>query len=576
MPDGSTTNVLGGALARCRGGLAAAFGFSMIANLLILVVPLYMLQVFDRVLMSQSTRTLAYLTLLAVGALVLLGVFTLLRARVLVRLGTWIDRVLAPSVFLRGIENALRGAAYRTEALRDLATLRSFLGGNGIMALFDSPWVPVYVFVIYLLHPTLGHIALGGAAVLFAAGLVMHLATSGRLKMAGSLTARNLRGAEAAYRNAEAIDGMGMGAALARRWDRGNAEVLALQALASDRAGAITAFTKFFRLFLQMGILGAGAWLVLRHELTPGGMIAASIVLGRALAPVEQAIGTWKQTMGAREAWRRLAELFAQPPLHPAVMPLPTPRGHLRVEGVTYAPPGAKAPVLKGVTLEVMPGEVLAIIGPSAAGKSTLARLMVGIGRPQAGAVRLDGAEVFAHGREELGRHVGYLPQDVELFPGTVRENIARMADGEPDKVVAAAELAGVHEMILRLPEGYETEIGEQGGLLSGGQRQRIALARALYGNPPLLVLDEPNASLDAAGEEALHRAIAAAKAAGTAVVLIAHRPSMLAHVDRLAVLKEGRLQDIGERDEIIARLPQRGGVRPGVRVVSSNGAPGS
>ncbi|MBE0530526.1 MAG: type I secretion system permease/ATPase, partial [Rhodospirillales bacterium] len=547
MPDGSTTNALGEALARCRSGLAAAFGFSMIANLLILAVPLYMLQVFDRVLMSQSTRTLAYLTILAAGALVLLGVFTFLRSRVLVRLGTWVDRVLAPSVFLRGIENALRGAPYRTEALRDLATLRSFLGGSGIMALFDSPWVPVYVFVIYLLHPTLGHIALGGAAVLFVAGLAMHRATRGRLKTAGSLAARNLRAAESAYRNAEAIDGMGMGAALARRWDRGNAEVLALQAAASDRAGTITAFTKFFRLVLQTGILGAGAWLVLRHELTPGGMIAASIVLSRALAPVEQAIGTWKQTTGASEAWRRLADLFAQPPLHPAVMPIPPSRGHLRVEGVTYTPPGAKAPVLRGISLEVKPGEVLAIIGPSAAGKSTLARLMVGIGRPQAGAVRLDGAEVFAHGREEIGRHVGYLPQDVELFPGTVRENIARMAEGEPEKVVAAAEMAGVHEMILRLPEGYETEIGEQGGLLSGGQRQRIALARALYGNPPLLVLDEPNASLDAAGEEALHGAIAAAKEAGAAVVLIAHRPSMLTHVDRLAVLKEGRLQDIGE-----------------------------
>lgn len=576
MPDGSTANALDETFRRCRGGLAAAFGFSMIANLLILAVPLYMLQVFDRVLMSQSTRTLAYLTLLAAGALALLGVFTLLRARVLVRLGTWVDRMLAPSVFLRGIENTLRGAPYRTEALRDLATLRSFLGGNGIMALFDSPWVPVFVFVIYLLHPTLGHIALGGAVVLFTAGLGMHLATSGQLRTASGLAARNLRGAEAAFRNAEVIDGMGMGAALARRWDRGNAEVLALQAVASDRAGAITAFTKFFRFLLQTGILGAGAWLVLRHELSAGGMIAASIVLGRALAPVEQAIATWKQTTGAREAWRRLAALFAQPPLHPAVMPLSPSRGHLTVEAVTYAPPGAKAPVLKGITLEVRPGEVLAIIGPSAAGKSTLARLMVGIGRPQAGAVRLDGAEVFAQGREELGRHVGYLPQDVELFPGTVRENIARMAEGEPDKVVAAAEMAGVHEMILRLPEGYETEIGEQGEALSGGQRQRIALARALYGNPALLVLDEPNASLDATGEEALQNAIAAAKQAGTAVVLIAHRPSMLAHVDRLAVLKEGRLQDIGERDEIFARLPQRGGARPGVRVVSSGGAPGS
>jgi PrtD family type I secretion system ABC transporter len=572
----STRNALDHTFARCRGGLAAVFGFSMAINLLMLAVPLYMLQIFDRVLMSQSGETLLYLTLLVAGALALLGVFELLRSRVLVRLGTWLDRALSPSVFLRGLESTLRGANYRTEALRDVATLRTFLGGGGIMALFDSPWVPIYILVVYLLHPTLGHIALAGALVLLSTALVMELATGTRLKDANALAARNLRGAESAYRNAEVIDGMGMGATLARCWDRTNADVLGLQMLASDRAGSITAFARFFRLFVQMATLGAGAWLVLQHELTAGGMVAASILLGRALAPVEQAIGTWKQTGAARDAWRRLGKLFAQKPLHPATMPLPLPRGHLRIEGVTYAPPGARLPVLKGITLEVKPGTALAIVGPSAAGKSTLARLIVGIDRPQIGAVRLDGAEIHALERGAFGRYIGYLPQDVELFPGTVRENIARMAEGDPEQVVAAAQMADVHDMILRLPQGYDTEIGEQGALLSGGQRQRIALARALYGSPALLVLDEPNASLDAAGEEALNRAVRAALETGAAIVLIAHRPAMLAHAERIAILTNGQIEGLGERDEMLARLQSNAQLRPGrppVRVISSSGS---
>jgi ATP-binding cassette subfamily C protein/ATP-binding cassette subfamily C protein EexD len=363
-----------------------------------------------------------------------------------------------------------------------------------------------------------------------------------------------------------------MGATLARRWDVGNAEMLALQAGASDRAGTLGAMTKSFRLMLQVGILGLGAWYVLQAELTPGGMIAASIILGRALAPVEMAIGAWKQMMGAREAWTRLSGLFAKAPLHPDTMPLPRPKGHLAVEGVSWSPPGVRLPVIKGVSLKVEPGEVLAVIGPSAAGKSTLARLMVGIGQPQIGRVRLDGADVFSLSRDTFGAYVGYLPQDVELFPGTVRENIARMEDGDPDKVVAAARMAGVHDMVLRLPNGYDTEIGEQGAMLSGGQRQRIGLARALYGGPVLLVLDEPNANLDATGEEALTGAILAAKRQGTTIVLVAHRPVMMTHVDKIAVLSDGQLQTFGPRDEVLAQMRPRAVPKPGqspVRVVS-------
>jgi ATP-binding cassette subfamily C protein/ATP-binding cassette subfamily C protein EexD len=330
--------------------------------------------------------------------------------------------------------------------------------------------------------------------------------------------------------------------------------------------------TKSFRLMLQIGILGLGAWYVLKAELTPGGMIAASIILGRALAPVEMAIGAWKQMMGAREAWTRLSALFAKAPLHPNTMPLPRPKGHLAVESVSWSPPGVRLPVIKGISLKIEPGEVLAVIGPSAAGKSTLARLMVGIGQPQIGRVRLDGADVFSLSRDTFGACVGYLPQDVELFPGTIRENIARMEEGDPDKVVAAARMAGVHDMVLRLPNGYDTEIGEQGAMLSGGQRQRIGLARALYGAPALLVLDEPNANLDATGEEALTGAILAAKRYGTTVVLVAHRPVMMTHVDRIAVLNDGQLQMFGGRDEVLAQMRPRavaGTGQPQVRVVA-------
>ena len=343
--------------------------------------------------------------------------------------------------------------------------------------------------------------------------------------------------------------------ALIRRWDTLNNEVLEMQRVASDRAGLISAVTKTARMFLQIAILGAGAWLVLGHELSPGGMIAASIVMGRALAPVEQAIGTWKQTVGARDAWRRLTRHLGAAPLHPPAMRLPRPKGFLSVRNVSYAPPGTSEMVLRGVTLQADPGEALAIIGPSAAGKSTLARLIVGIGSPQAGAVRLDGAEMNRWDREDFGRFVGYLPQDVELFPGTVRENIARLEEGESAEIVAAARLAGVHEMILHLPNGYETQIGERGAALSGGQRQRIGLARAVYGRPALVVLDEPNSNLDAAGEEALNGAIAGLKAAGSTVVLIAHRPALMAHVDRIAVLNEGQVQMFGESSAVLAQL---------------------
>lgn len=546
---------LGSAIARCRAGFVAVFAFSAVVNLLMLTVPVYMLQLVDRVLSSRSLETLVYLTLVAAGALAFLGLFELLRSRILVRLGTWLDAALSPEVFKRCLENALAGASYGTDSLRDLATLRGFLGGAGIMALFDTPWVPAYLAVIFLLHPLLGIVALVGSLLLFGLAFGTDRLTRRPFAQASAASARALRGAESAVRNAEILDGMGMASTLAGRWSDENDRVLAYQSSASDRAGLVAATTKAFRLFLQVVILAAGAWLVVENRLTAGGMIAASIILSRALAPVEQALGAWRHLRAAGEAWQRLSSLLDRPSRRPPAMVLPPPRGHLVADRITYTSRGAAQPILSNVSLEVPPGEVLALVGPSAAGKSTLARLLVGLDTPQSGVVRLDGADVFAWEREDFGLHVGYLPQDVELFAGTVRENIARMQVGEPSAVVEAARLAGVHEVILALPHGYETGIGENGAALSGGQRQRIALARALYGKPALLVLDEPNASLDTDGERALSAAIATLKQRGATIVLITHRPSLMAHVDRIVVLREGRVHLAGGRQQVLAQL---------------------
>lgn len=557
-------------LTRCREGLVAAGAFSLLINLLALAGSLYMLQVYDRVLPGRSVDTLIYLTIIAGAALAAMGALELMRSRILVRLGTWIDRSLSSALLERGLENTLLGIPYRTEALRDLATLRTYLGGAGIAALFDAPWMPIYLVLIFLLHPTLGLLALIGAVALISLAVTNYASTAKSLKRANLASTKGYQTAEAAFRNAEVIDGMGMAPAVIRRWDATNAHVLQLMTQASDNAGLINACTKSLRMFLQVAVLGLGAWLVLRQELTAGSMVAASIIMSRALAPVEQAIASWKQTMGARDAWKRLAALFELPPLRSAAMRLPRPRGHLTIEDVVYTPAGARHPVLRGISLSLTPGEALAIIGPSAAGKSSLARLIVGLARPQYGFIRLDGADVFAWSRDHFGHCVGYLPQDVELFPGTVRENIAHMEEGDPSQVVAAAVLAGVHDMILRLPNGYDTEIGDINSILSGGQRQRLGLARSLYRRPALLVLDEPNSNLDASGEEALNRAIATMKNSGSTVVVVAHRLSLMAHIDKVLALNEGQMQLVGPRETVLAQLsrPAHATGKASVRIV--------
>jgi PrtD family type I secretion system ABC transporter len=551
------------ALAACRAQFWSVGAFSGVANLLQLTVPLYMMQVFDRVLSSRNTDTLLFLTLIAVFALLVLAMLEAARSVVMQRLAAWVELRAAPEGFARAIESQLRGMPYRMEALRDLGVVRGFLGSPGMLSLYDVPWVPVYLAVIFLLHPMLGWLALGGALLLFGLTLLSELVTSRLLQEANTAAMTNQRRAEAMSRNAEVIDSMGMGPAVLSRWREGVKAALPPQTKAGDRAAAILSATKFLRLAVQLGVLGVGAWLVLQQQITAGASIAASIIMGRALAPVEQLIGGWRQLVQARQCYRRLQAFLQLPPMRPAATPPPAPQGRLAVERVTYGFPGQGTPLIKGVSFRLEAGESLAVIGPSAAGKTTLIRLLIGTIAPASGTVRLDGADVFLWPREDFGRHVGYLPQEVELFDGTVFQNIARMGEAEPEEVFAAARLAGCHEMILRLPRGYDTEIGEGGQHLSGGQRQMIGLARAMFRTPRLIVLDEPNSNLDGDSEAVLIQSLQRLKAEGATVVLVSHRPALVQGVDKVLLLREGQVEMFGARAEVLTRLMGRPVPRP-------------
>jgi len=535
-------------------------GFSLVMNLLMLAMPLYMMQVFDRVLTGQNLDTLAVLTLLAVVAILLLTSLEVLRGRILTRTMQWLDRVLGGQTIERLIEARLTGRSEAAEPLRDLGAVRSFLGGAGIFPLFDAPWVPVYLVAVYLLNPWLGLVATVGATVLFGLAIANEIALRAPLGRASLLNQRNLHAIESAVRNAEVVDAMGMLPGILARWQVGNDAAQVQQELASDRAGLLIAITKGARLLVQVATYGFGALLVVRQELTGGAMIGGSIIMARALAPIEQAMGTWKQLVSARDSWRRLDRFFDLPRLRISDMTLPSPDGHLSVEQLLFGFPGATEATVRGISFALAAGESLAIVGPSAAGKTSLVRLIVGTLRPSAGHVRLDGADVFQWRRDAFGRHVGYLPQDVELFAGTVRENIARFSEATDEAVIAAAQMAGCHEMILRLPLGYDTQIGDGGALLSGGQRQRIGLARAVIGRPRLVVLDEPNANLDGEGEAALMQALIALKRDKVTVVVVSHRPSLVAHVDKMLVLRAGALELFGPREPVLERLSRPAG----------------
>lgn len=553
-PD-SAGNTLTRSLSACRRALLAVGLISLFVNILMLTVPLYMLQIFDRVLTSRSTETLVFLTIAAVGALIVFGVLDMLRNHIMIGVGTWVEHRLGPEAVERSVGVQLLQRGYGSQSLRDIAQVRQFLSSPSIFSLFDAPWVPIYLAVIWLLHPLLGTIALIAAILLFILALVNELATRKVQRAANESWGTAVRQTESALRNAHVIEAMGLMPGVLRRWLDGSRESLRLQQLTSERGGLLIAISKSMRLIVQALILGAGAYLVIQLEISPGTMIAGSIILSRALQPVEAAIGTWKQLLGARAAYTRLRTFFGQPPVRVSEIQLPTPQGYLSAESVTFIPPGGSRPAVLGVSFRLTPGEVLAVIGPSAAGKSTLARLIVGSWKPYSGTVRLDGADVFTWERTDFGQHVGYMPQEIELFEGTVAENIARLNGADEDLIVDAAQKAGAHEMILRLADGYRTQIGESGYTLSGGQRQRIALARALFRSPRLIVLDEPNSNLDSDGEDCLIRAIEEARRGGSTMVLVAHRPRFVSMADKVLVLRDGSVEMFGPRDEVLPRI---------------------
>jgi ATP-binding cassette subfamily C protein/ATP-binding cassette subfamily C protein EexD len=563
MQEKPPETVLSKALASCKQQLIAVALFSGVVNLLQLTVSLYMMQVFDRVLSSRSLETLYYLTFIAMFALMIMAALDGLRSQVMQRLAGWVEGKAAPEAFIRAIESQLRGRPYRMEALRDLSMCRNWLSSPASLTLFDVPWVPIFLAVIFMLHPVLGWIALVGAAILFLLTLANEWTTGALVRQASTAGMASQRRAESIVRNAEVIDSMGMAPAVLQRWREGLASSMPPQERAADRAAMLLSITRFFRLTIQVAVLGVGAYLVLEQQLTAGASIAASIIMGRALAPVEQMIGGWKQLVQARQAYRRLVGFMALPRIRPPGMALPEPTGRIAAERVTFGFPGQPVAIIKGISFNLAAGESLAIIGPSAAGKTTLIRLLIGTLQASAGTVRLDGADVFTWQREDFGRYVGYLPQDVELFDGTVMLNIGRMRDSDPEQVFEAAKLAGCHEMILRLPQGYDTEIGDGGQHLSGGQRQLIGLARAMFGNPHFVVLDEPNSNLDGDAEQALIRGLEALKARGSTVILVSHRPTLVQGVDKVLLMRDGAAEAFGPRAEVLKRLVQGAPGRP-------------
>lgn len=541
--------------------LGTAGAFSLAINLLYLAGPLYMLQVYDRVVPSSSETTLVMLTLALLMAYVALAGLDAMRARVLTRASVKLDREIASAVMTASIDQPIGGA--RSQSLRDFDTFRQFVSGAGIHALFDLPWAPVYIAVIFMLHWSLGVFALACGVVLVLMALLNEGLVGKQLGGANAAAARNYAFTEMSLRNTEAIRAMGMTPGLLERWGTDRDQMLGRQVIASDRAGAIQSVIKFLRLSMQSVILGLGAYLVIAHTVTAGAMFAASLLLGRALQPVEQVVGAWRGIVAVRGAFRRLRQLFSAIARQDRDLALPKPAGKLSVEGVSYVAPGSPRPLLRNVSFEIEAGEILGIIGPSGAGKSTLARHLVGVLAPTAGTVRLDGADVAAWSRNGLGAHLGYLPQDIELFADTVACNINRFQPGDDPAVLEAARLAGVHELILRLPNGYNTAVGEGGAVLSGGVRQRLGLARAVYASPSLVVLDEPSSNLDADGDAALANCLIELKKRGVTVVLISHRPASIVAADKLLLLKDGAVELFGPRLDVLARLAPRPVNRP-------------
>ena len=537
--------------------------FSAAVNILMLVPIIYMLQVYDRVISSGSYSTLTMLTLIMVFLLLASGGFEWVRSMILISASNMIEKKLRRRVFDATFKNALYTGNASGQPLSDLSALRQFLTGNGLFAFFDAPWFPIYVAIMFLFHTWFGVVAILAGIVMVVLAWLNEMATTKRLKDANTKANQVSGQVNGSLRNAEVIAAMGMTSDIRRRQEVKSDEVLILQTDASRLAGMLTSISKSFRMIVQSLTLGLGALLALQQEISPGLMIAGSLLLGRALAPIDILVGSWKGFSVARAQYERLGELLNNIAPESETMSLPAPVGQLSLEQVAVIPPGGRVPVVRGVSFELAAGEALGIVGPSASGKSTLARAILGIWPAANGKVRLDGADIFTWDREELGPYLGYLPQDIELFDGSISENICRFGELDAQKIVAAARLAGVHELILHLPDGYDTIIGSSSGALSGGQRQRIGLARAVYGNPRLLVLDEPNSNLDDQGERELVTALQRIKAQGSTVVVISHRTMVLHAMDKLLVMKDGTAVSFGPKDQVLASLTGQAGRQP-------------
>jgi len=543
------------ALLSVKNAFYSAGFFSLFINLLMLVPAIYMLQLYDRVLTSRSEDTLYMLTLIIVVLFITMGLLEFIRSRILIRVGNRLDNYLNENLFSSMFRRSVNEPGHNSpQPIHDMNSIRQFMTGNGLFAFFDAPWLPIYILILFLFHPWFGFFALFSVVVLFSLAWANEYSTRTLLADASTESMQSTNYASSCLKNAEVVSAMGMEKNLREKWFEKHLSFLQKQSDASDKASVLSNMSKNLRLMFQSLILGLGGWLAIQNEITPGMMIAGSIILGRALAPLDLMIGSWKGFGQARNAYGRLNELFGQYPVLQEPMALPDPEGKLQTESVMLVPPGSQVPAVRGVSFTLDKGDMVAIIGPSGAGKSSLARALLGVWPLMGGKVRLDGADVHAWDKEALGQHIGYLPQDIELFTGTVSENIARFGELDPLKVVEAAKMAGVHELILRLPQGYDTMLRGDSGL-SGGQRQRIGLARALYGSPKLVILDEPNSNLDDQGEQALASALQKLKAQGTTSVLISHRKQILKHVDKILLMSEGQLRGFGDRDDVLKAL---------------------
>lgn len=564
-------NVIKQALAKCKSAFQIVFVFAFFINLLMLVTPLYSLQVLDRVLGSGNLKTLLMLSIIIAVVYFTNTLLQIARSFTLIKVGEWLDNNLSPLIFGHSISvSATKINPASSQLLRDFQTLKTFLTSTGINTLFDAPWSIVYIIIIFLIHPYIGFVTIIGAVIIVSFAFFNAVATNRTLGEATELSIKAMSQAEIANRNAEAVEAMGMIQNVRANWAKFNTQSLEKVSIASYRNGIISNFSRFIRNLMQMSVTGIGAYVVVTTngtEMTTGGMIASSIIVGKALAPFDNSIVMWKSISGALKSYKSINDSFDMSDERDQAMPIPHVDGQLAVENVYYAPPAPMSNnpmmqmvppryILKGISFSLQPAEILAIIGPSGSGKSTLAKLIVGVWKASSGSLRLDGGDVYTWNRQNFGEHVGYLPQGIELFSGTIKENIARMSgEVDPEKVIDAAKMAGAHEMILNLENGYDTDIGSGGGNLSGGQRQRLGLARAFYGSVKLVILDEPNANLDEAGEVALAKALAEAKRRGIGVIVISHRPAILSAVDKIMIIQNGSVANFGNRDEIQGKI---------------------